>query len=113
MTWSIIAMTLAAGAGGAVLRAAAVSRSPGIGTDVVNVLGTGLLAVVSVLLGAGRVGVGTAAVLGLGLCGSLTTFSGWIAELDGTASAARRALRVVVPLGAAVALTIVANVLIG
>jgi fluoride ion exporter CrcB/FEX len=80
-TLLVVLATLAAGALGAVVRAAAVARAPRAGTTVVNLAGTLLLALVLVAHGRGAVGGGVAVVVGVGLSGSLTTFSGWIALL--------------------------------
>ncbi len=77
-----VLLTLAAGGAGAVIRAAATARAPRLGTAAVNVAGTAVLALVLVALGRGAIGSATAVVLGVGLSGSLTTFSGWIALLD-------------------------------
>jgi fluoride ion exporter CrcB/FEX len=80
-TLLVVLATLAAGALGAVVRAAAVERAPRAGTTAVNLAGTLLLTLVLVAHGRGAVGGGVAVVLGVGLSGSLTTFSGWIALL--------------------------------
>jgi fluoride ion exporter CrcB/FEX len=104
-----IVATLTAGAVGAVLRAAAVERAPRLGTALVNLVGTLLLALVIVAHARGTIGGAGAVVLGVGLSGSLTTFSGWMAVLaDG---AARRPLAtvtldLVLPLLVAVGLTV-------
>lgn len=71
--------TLIAGGAGAVLRAALVERSARAGTAVANLAGTSLLALVLVAHDGGMLGDGVAVALGVGLSGSLTTFSGWIA----------------------------------
>ncbi len=79
MTLLTIVGTLAAGAVGAALRAWVVAAAPRAGTASVNLLGTALLALV--LAGASRelLDAGVAVALGVGLSGSLTTFSGWMA----------------------------------
>ena len=77
-TLAIVAATLVAGAVGSVLRAALVERSARTGTAVANLVGTLLLALVLVANGRGMLGDGAAVALGVGLSGSLTTFSGWI-----------------------------------
>jgi len=106
-----VGLTLLAGAVGAVLRTAVVVRSPRAGTAFVNVVGTAVLALTMVAFRRGLIDVGTAVVLGVGLSGSLTTFSGWMAVLaDGLAR--RPVVTVLVdlllPLLAAVAVTVVA-----
>lgn len=78
-TIAIVAGTLLAGAVGAVLRAALVERSARAGTAVANLAGTSLLALVLVAHDGGMLGDGAAVALAVGLSGSLTTFSGWIA----------------------------------
>lgn len=113
MTAVVVGLTLAAGALGAVLRAAVVAALPRGGTTAVNVAGTSVLAVSVALAGAGRIAPGIAAVLGLGLAGSLTTFSGWVARVDaGLAVAPARTvlLEVLLPLAAGVVATVVAFV---
>jgi len=110
-----VALVLLAGALGAVLRAVTVAALPRAGTTVVNLAGTLLLAATVALLGAGRLGPDTAAVLGLGLSGALTTFSGWVERIDAGIGAERRrtvATLVVLPLLAGVALTVAAFVLL-
>jgi fluoride ion exporter CrcB/FEX len=104
-----VAVTLAAGAVGAVLRAAVVERAPRLGTATVNLAGTLLLALVLAAHARGTIGPSGAVVLGVGFSGSLTTFSGLMAVL--AEGAARRPLRTVVadlllPLLTAVALTV-------
>jgi len=85
-TLAIIVSTLLAGALGAVVRAGVVARAPRTGTAAVNIIGTALLALVLVASGRGMLDAGPAVVLGVGLSGSLTTFSGWMAVLaDGFA----------------------------
>jgi len=103
--------TLAAGAVGAVIRAAATARAPRLGTAAVNVAGTALLALVLVALARGIVGPEAAVVLGVGLSGSLTTFSGWIAVLaDGLQDRPGRTLLVdmLLPVLVAVGVTVLA-----
>jgi fluoride ion exporter CrcB/FEX len=105
----IIGATLVAGGVGAVVRAALVERAARAGTTTANLVGTLLLGLVLVAHGRGAIGDATAVVLGVGLSGSLTTFSGWIAVVaDGLV---RRPLRtvlldVLLPLFAAVGLTV-------
>lgn len=104
-----VVATLAAGALGAVVRAAVVARTPRMGTTAVNVAGTLLLALVIVAHDAGRIDGSLALVLGVGLSGSLTTFSGWMALLaDGlTEHPWRTALvELLLPLLGAVGLTV-------
>lgn len=111
----VVLATLAAGGIGAVIRAAVTARGPRLGTAVVNVVGTALLALVLVALGRGTIGTGTAAVLGIGLSGSLTTFSGWMALLaDGLQEQPARTLLVdlMLPVLAAVGVTVVAFALV-
>jgi len=108
--------TLAAGAAGAVVRAAAVARSPRAGTASVNLAGTALLALVLVALGRGAIGPEVGVVLGVGLSGSLTTFSGWMALLaEGLADQPARTLIVdlVLPVLVAVGLTVIAFAVVG
>ena len=102
--------TLVAGGVGAVVRAAATARAPRLGTAVVNIGGTALLALVLVAFGRGAIGSGTAVVLGVGLSGSLTTFSGWMALIaDGLQDRPARTLVVdlLLPLLVAVGLTVI------
>jgi fluoride ion exporter CrcB/FEX len=106
-----ILATLLAGGVGAVLRAAAIARAPRAGVAIVNVAGTALLALVLVAYGRGLLGTGLAVVLGVGLSGSLTTFSGWMAVLvDGFDQRPRVTLLVdlVLPLVTAVGITVIA-----
>jgi hypothetical protein len=77
----ILLLTAGAGGSGAVLRLLVTCVLPRRGVDVVNVLGTGLFALILALHGRGGLTDASAIVLGLGLCGSLTTFSGWMAVL--------------------------------
>ena len=101
--------TLAAGALGAVVRAALVARAPRAGTAAVNLAGTVLLALVILAQGRGMLDAGPAVVLGVGLSGSLTTFSGWMAVLsDGFAQRPVRTLVVdlLLPTLVAVGLTV-------
>ena len=103
--------TLAAGGLGAVLRALAVARAPRTGTALANLAGTLLLALVLVAYDAGRIGGAGALVLGVGLSGSLTTFSGWVALLaDGLGRRPLRTLAVelLLPLLVAVGLVVLA-----
>jgi CrcB protein len=104
---------LGAGAAGAMLRGALVARRPVGGTHTANLAGTLLLAATLVARDRGVVGDVLAAIVGIGFCGALTTFSGWMAVLDSTLRAARpramlrAALRdVVAPLVAGVLLTV-------
>lgn len=103
--------TLAAGAAGAVVRAALTVRSPRLGTAAANVTGTALLALLLVALERGAIADEVAVVLGVGLSGSLTTFSGWIALLaDGLLDRPMRTLLVdlLLPLLVAVGVTVLA-----
>ena len=105
----VVAATLFAGAVGAVARAALVARAPRAGTAAANLLGTALLGLTLVALGRGTFDAGTAVVLGVGLSGSLTTFSGWLAVLvDGLGSRPVRTVLVdlLLPTAAAVGLTV-------
>lgn len=85
---TVVAM-LAAGAAGAVLRylvESRVDRAPGRwpwGMFSVNAAGSALLGAVIVLISDGRVPPAALPVVGTGLCGALTTFSGFsLATLD-------------------------------
>ena len=103
--------TLAAGAVGALIRAALTVRSPRLGTATMNVTGTALLALLLVALERGAIADEVAVVLGVGLSGSLTTFSGWIALLaDGLPDRPVRTLLVdlLLPLLVAVGVTVLA-----
>ena len=103
--------TLAAGGLGAVLRALAVERSPRLGTAAANLLGTLILALTIVAHDAGTLDGPMALVLGVGLSGSLTTFSGWIALLaDGSSERpwCTVAIDLLLPLLVAVGLTVLA-----
>jgi fluoride ion exporter CrcB/FEX len=103
--------TLVAGAVGAVVRAAFTARAPRLGTAAANVIGTALLALVLVALERGAIAAEAAVVLGVGLSGSLTTFSGWIALLaDGLQDRPVRTLLVdlLLPLLVAVGVTVLA-----
>jgi fluoride ion exporter CrcB/FEX len=107
----VVLATLLAGGFGAVVRTAVVARSPRVGVSAVNLAGTTLLAVTLVAHGRGAIGVGMTVVLAVGLSGSLTTFSGWMAVLDDGLRA--RPLRtllldLLLPLGLAVAITVLA-----
>ncbi len=107
----VILATLLAGGVGAVLRAVAIARAPRAGVAIVNVAGTALLALVLVAYGRDLLGTGLAVVLGVGLSGSLTTFSGWMAVLvDGFEQRPRVTLLVdlVLPLVTAVGITVIA-----
>ena len=77
----VVAATLLAGALGAVVRARAVALAPRAGMFLVNVSGTAILALVIVAHGREMLDTGLAVVLGIGLSGSLTTFSSWMALL--------------------------------
>ena len=113
MSAAAVLAVLAAGAGGAVLRAVVVGVLPRTGTAVVNVVGTAVLAVVVALAGTGRLGPTAAAVWGLGLAGSLTTFSGWVVRVaDGWRTAPGRTLvlEVAAPVLTGVAITVLALV---
>jgi fluoride ion exporter CrcB/FEX len=115
VTAPTVLLVLAAGALGAVVRAVVVAALPRAGTTAVNLVGTVLLAATVALAGDGRLGPGAAAVLGLGLSGSLTTFSGWIERVDdGLARARARTLvtAVLAPLLGGVGLTVAVFVLL-
>ena len=104
-----VLVTLLAGGLGAVVRAAAVERAPRAGTALVNVAGTLLLALVLLARARGMLGDAGAVVLGVGLSGSLTTFSGWMAVVaDGLTLRPLRTvlLDLLLPLLTAVALTV-------
>ena len=104
-----VVATVVAGAVGAVVRAAVVARAPRAGTAAVNVTGTLLLAGVLAAVDRGLLGGAAALVLGVGLSGSLTTFSGWVALVDDglRARPARTvAVDVVLPLLVAVGVTV-------
>ena len=108
--------TLAAGALGAVVRAELVARAPRAGTAAVNLAGTALLALVVLAHGRGLLDVGMAVVLGVGLSGSLTTFSGWMAVLaDGLADRPARTLVVdlLLPTLTAVGLAVLVFAVVG
>jgi fluoride ion exporter CrcB/FEX len=108
---SIVIATLFAGGFGAVLRAVAIGRAPRAGVAVVNVAGTAVLAFVLVAYGRGLFGTGVAVALGVGLSGSLTTFSGWMAVLVdgfGHRPLATLLLDLLLPLVTAVAITVLA-----
>jgi len=94
-----------------VLRAVAIARAPRSGVAIVNVAGTALLALVLVAYGRELLGSGLAVILGVGLSGSLTTFSGWMAVLvDGFEQRPRITLLVdlLLPLVTAVGITVIA-----
>jgi CrcB protein len=104
---------LVAGGAGAVVRGALVARRQVEGTHAANLVGTLLLAVTLVARDRGVVADAVAAIVGIGFCGALTTFSGWMALLDGTLRKrpVRTALRalvrdVVAPLAIGVLLTV-------
>jgi fluoride ion exporter CrcB/FEX len=104
-----VVWTLVAGGVGAVMRAVLAARAPRAGTTVANLAGTLLLALVLARHARGDIGDATAVVLGVGLSGSLTTFSGWMALLvDGLSSRPGRTvvLDLVLPLLTAVGLTV-------
>jgi CrcB protein len=111
----MVAMTLVAGGVGAVLRAFVVRALPSSGTAVVNVVGTSVLALALVAQGSGALTTSWTVVIGVGLTGSLTTFSGWMAEVDRELRdrpARTLLLKVLVPLLLGVAVTVVAFALI-
>jgi fluoride ion exporter CrcB/FEX len=104
-----VVATLGAGALGAVVRTALVTRAPRAGTTVANLAGTLLLALVLVAHGRAAIGDATAVALGVGLSGSLTTFSGWMVVLaDGFARrpATTAIVDLLLPLLGAVGLTV-------
>ena len=74
MVWALLA-----GGVGALVRAEVTSLL-GVrrGTAVVNLVGAALLGLVVGLAGGADTRAGTVTVLGLGLCGGLTTFSTWM-----------------------------------
>lgn len=112
----VILATVVAGGLGAVLRALAVVRAPRAGTTLVNLAGTLLLALVLVAHDAGRIGGAGALVLGVGLSGSLTTFSGWIGLLaDGLPARPLRTalLELLLPLLVGVVLVVLAFAVVG
>ena len=110
------AATLLAGAAGAVVRALVTAWLPRHGTDVVNLAGTLILALVLALQGRGAIGFEAAFILGVGFSASLTTFSAWIGLV--AAGLEHRPLASIVrglllPLGAAVGLTVVVFATLG
>lgn len=110
MTPLVVLATVAAGGLGAVLRALAVARAPRAGTTAANLVGTLLLALVLVAQDAGTIDGVTALVLGVGLSGALTTFSGLVAlVVDGVSERPLRTLVVdaLLPALVAVGLTVV------
>jgi len=110
------ALTLLAGAAGAVVRALVTAWLPRQGTDVVNLVGTLLLALVLVLQGRGAIGFDTAFIVGVGFSGSLTTFSAWIGLVAGglpTHPLASIVRGLLLPLGAAVGLTVLVFATLG
>jgi fluoride ion exporter CrcB/FEX len=111
-----LALTLVAGAAGAVVRALVTAALPRHGTDVVNLAGTLLLALTLVLQGRGAVSFDTAFIVGVGFSGSLTTFSAWIGLVAG-GLAGRPLVSIVrgvlLPLGAAVGLTVLVFATLG
>ena len=112
----IVIATTVAGAVGAVVRATVVARAPRAGTAAVNLTGTALLALVVLAHGRGLLEAGPAVVLGVGLSGSLTTFSGWMAVLaDGFADRPARTLvlDLLLPTMSAVGLTVLVFAVVG
>ena len=108
-TIATVVATLVAGAIGAVLRSALVERAARAGTAAANLAGTLLLALVLVAHGRGMLGDGAAIVLGVGLSGSLTTFSGWIGVVAlglERRAATTLAVDVLLPLLTAVGMTV-------
>jgi fluoride exporter len=110
----VVLLVLTAGALGASVRALVSARLPVHGTATVNLLGTLLLALTLAAHSSGALGPEPALVLGVGLCGALTTFAGWMALLDDDlrAGGRGRGLRLVLrdgflPVAAAVAVTVV------
>ena len=107
---------LLAGSIGSVLRAFVIALLPRTGLDLVNVLGTLLLAVVVASVGDGRLAEEVAAVLGIGLAGSLTTFSAWIAAIEASAGSGgwvRTIIRGAAVVALCIALTILSFVVVG
>jgi len=52
------------------------------GTAIVNLAGALILGTCVELAANGTVGSGTLALVGTGFCGSLTTFSGWVGQIE-------------------------------
>lgn len=106
-----VGLTLVAGGIGAVLRTIVVRALPAAGTGIVNIVGTCVLALALVAHSAGALATSWTVVVVVGLTGALTTFSGWMLEVE-------RGLRdrpistlvaqVLAPLLLGVALTVVA-----
>jgi len=110
------ALTMLAGAAGAVVRAVITAWLPRHGTDVVNLAGTLILSLVLVLQGRGAIGFDTALIVGVGFSGSLTTFSAWIGLVAGGLPLRPLATIVrglLVPLVAAVGLTVLVFATLG
>jgi fluoride exporter len=112
----VLLATLAAGAFGAVARSLTIARAPRRGVDVVNIVGTLLLAVTVALHGREMIDDGVVVIVGLGFCGAFTTFSGWMAAL--VVAGERRPIlgplrRASGPLGLGVGVTVVTFVLLG
>ncbi len=110
------ALTLLAGAAGAVVRALVTAALPRRGTDVVNLAGTLLLALVLVLQGRGAVSTETAFVVSVGFSASLTTFSAWIGLVAGGLEQrplGTLARGVLLPLAAAVGITVLVFATLG
>ena len=111
-----VVLTLAAGGIGAVLRTLVVRALPSAGTGIVNIVGTCVLALALVGHGSGALATSWTVVVAVGLTGALTTFSGWIMEVE---RALRErpiralAVQVLAPLLLGVALTVVAFAGIG
>jgi CrcB protein len=111
-----VGATLAAGATGAVIRGWVTARRPVGGTHGVNLVGTLLLALTLVARDRGLVTDAVALVVGIGFCGALTTFSGWMGLLDRTLrmTPVRAVLRdLVAPVVAGVALTVLVFAALG
>lgn len=105
-----LALTVAAGAVGAALRAVVAERAPRVGIHAVNVAGTVVLALIVRAVDRGTLGAAAAVILGVGFAGALTTFSGWVGlvvERTRTVGRVRAAaVDVVAPTALATVLTI-------
>lgn len=106
----LLAVTLGAGALGAVIRAAASGRAPRAGVHVANILGTFVLALALNARRDGSIDSAAVVVVGAGFAGALTTFSGWVALAVERARVVGRVragvIDVAVPLAVATALTV-------
>jgi len=93
---AVLIATVVAGALGALVRAAVVARAARAGTHAVNLVGTVLLAGVTVTATRGCIEPWAVLVVGIGFAGALTTFSGWIAVIAARTSAVGRTRAVLV-----------------